>query len=192
MHALEYFEKYLRTNSDLKSESIQLVSSFFSEENLPCEKALVKQGGKYRKLVFVAQGFLRVFVKDSQGEEVIKNFIQPNDFFAELECWEKDLPAVIGVSAITHCKIMTITKADSDRLAKELPKWELHVKEGAMRAMNEMIKQQSFLRMGSAVDQYRHFVEHHPQLAQQLPLKYIASYLGVTQSSLSRIRKQAW
>lgn len=192
MHAYEYFEEYLRNNSDLNAESIHLISSYFSEEDLPCEKALVKQGGKYRKLVFVAQGYLRIFVKDSQSEEIIKNFIQPNHFFAEIECWEKDLPAVIGVSAITHCKIMTITKADSERLAKVFPKWNLLFKEGAMRAMNEMIKQQSFLRLGNAMEQYRHFVEHHPELAQQVPLKYIASYLGITQSSLSRIRKQAW
>jgi hypothetical protein len=66
------------------------------------------------------------------------------------------------------------------------------MKAGAMQAMNEMIRKQGFLRIGDATSQYRHFVEHFPSLAQQVPLKYIASYLRVTQSSLSRIRKQGW
>ena len=81
---------------------------------------------------------------------------------------------------------------DSTRLVKLFPNWEHMMREGAMRAMNEMIRKQEFLRIGTSVDQYRHFVENFPNLVQHVSLKHIASYLGITQSSLSRIRKQGW
>jgi hypothetical protein len=64
------------------------------------------------------------------------------------------------------------------------------MKMGTMQAMNDMIRKQNFLRMGNSIDKYNYFVKNFPVLAQQVPLKYIASFLSITQSSLSRIRKQ--
>jgi hypothetical protein len=61
-----------------------------------------------------------------------------------------------------------------------------------MKAMNAMIRKQEFLSLGDAAGKYRHFIKHFPEVAQQVPLKHIASYLQITQSSLSRIRRQGW
>ena len=185
-------EVYLKENSDLKREEIKIICSYFIEECLEKEKPLVVEGEKFKKIVFVADGILRVFVIDPNGEEVVKNFLEPNNFFSEIESFDKNLPAVINVSAVTDCKILTLSKSNAELLVKELPQWEYMMKLGAMQAMNDMIRKQNFLRIGNSVDQYRHFVEYFPNLAQQVPLKYIASYLRITQSSLSRIRKQGW
>jgi hypothetical protein len=65
------------------------------------------------------------------------------------------------------------------------------MKVGGIQSMNEMIRKREFLLLGDSAFQYRHFVKHHPLLAQQVPLKYIASFLRITQSSLSRIRRQS-
>jgi CRP-like cAMP-binding protein len=183
---------YLKENSDLKCEEIKIICSCFIEECLEKEEPLVVEGEKLKKIVFVVEGILRVFVMDPDGEEVVKNFLEPNTFFSEIESFDKNLPAVINVSAVTDCKILTLSKTNAELLGKELPQWEYMMKSGAMQAMNDMIRKQNFLRIGNSIDQYRHFVEHFPNLAKQVPLKYIASYLRITQSSLSRIRKQGW
>jgi hypothetical protein len=58
----------------------------------------------------------------------------------------------------------------------------------AADAFNQLVRNRNFLQFGDAEEQYQHFLKHHPNLAQNVPLKFIASCLGITQSSLSRIR----
>lgn len=154
------------------------------------EEPLLIAGNKYKKIVFVVDGILRVFVVDNKGEEVVKNFIEPRNFFADIESLEKNQNSLINLSAVTDCDLLTLSKADSDKLITQLPKWEYLIKVGAMEAMNDMIRKQEFLRIGDSAEQYLYFVKHFPLLAKQVPLKYIASYLRITQSSLSRIRRQ--
>ncbi|OQA32512.1 MAG: DNA-binding transcriptional dual regulator Crp [Candidatus Dependentiae bacterium ADurb.Bin331] len=184
------FAEYLKNNSSLNQEEIELICSYFQHEFIKNETQLVYAGKKYKKIVFVVSGILRVFVIDPEGEEVVKNFIEPNCFFADIESIEKNQNSLINVSTVTDCTILTLSKSDADKLVKLLPKWEYLMKVGAMQAMNDMIRKQEFLRIGDSSDQYLHFVKHFPLLVKQVPLKYIASYLRITQSSLSRIRRQ--
>ncbi len=190
MDPKEVFAEYLARNSSLKSEEVELVCSCFQQEFLSKEMPLVVVGSKYKKIVFVAKGILRLFIIDKNGVEVVKNFIEPNCFFADIESMDKNQNSKINVSAVTDCEIVTLSKSDADHLAKILPQWDYLMKVGAMQAMSDMIRKQEFLHMGDSAGQYQHFVKHFPLLAKQVPLKYIASYLRVTQSSLSRIRRQ--
>lgn len=183
---------WMKERTALQPGEIDTICSFFEPEIVTQEELLLKEGDRYRKVVFVVKGILRVFVIDSGGEEIVKNFIEAGQFFSVIESFYDNAPAPINVSAVTDCQLLTLQKPDADRLVKILPQWEILMKEGAMHAMNDMIRKQNFLKSGTAAEQYRHFVEHYPSLAKQVPLKYIASYLRITQSSLSRIRKQGW
>jgi CRP-like cAMP-binding protein len=192
MEPLSHLAQYLRSRAPLPQNEIDLICGHFQVERVRRETAVVVQGRRYGKLIFVVEGILRVFVPGPEGEDIVKNFVEANDFFADVECLEKDQPAVVNLSTITDCTLLTLSKVDGGRLAKQLPAWQHMMRQGAMQAMYEMVRKQEFLRVGSAADQYRHFVEHFPNLVQQVPLKDIASYLRITQSSLSRIRKQGW
>jgi CRP-like cAMP-binding protein len=184
------FAEYLKNDSSLKPEEIELICDYFQPEFIKSESQLLNAGHKYKKFVFVVEGILRVYIIDNFGDEVVKNFIEPKSFFADIESLEKNQNSFINVSAVTDCAILTLTKTDSDKLINQLPKWEYLIKVGAMQAMNDMIRKQEFLRIGDSAEQYNYFIKHYPLLAKQVPLKYIASYLGITQSSLSRIRRQ--
>lgn len=190
MDSRDVFAAYLKKDSTIKQDEIELICSYFQEETLDKEASLLMAGNKYRKIVFVVKGILRVYIVDNNGDEVVKNFIEPDSFFADIESFDKNQNSLINVSAVTDCTLLTLSKPDADKLVQQLPKWEYLMKAGAMQAMNDMIRKQGFLRVGDSSDQYRHFVKHFPLLARQVPLKYIASYLCITQSSLSRIRKK--
>jgi CRP-like cAMP-binding protein len=192
MDPIQLLAQHLAAQSSLKQDQIKLICSHFRVEKVRPEARIASQGRPYGKLVFVADGILRVFVVTPDGDEVVKNFVEQNGFFADLECTEKDRPAVLNLSAVTHCTLLTLSKMDSTRLVKLFPNWEHMMREGAMRAMNEMLRKQEFLRIGTSAEQYRHLVENFPDLIQHVSLKHIASYLRITQSSLSRIRKQGW
>ena len=190
MDAKTIFSEYISKLSSLKHEEFELIVSYFQQELVAKETQLVVAGSKYKKIVFVAEGIMRLFVIDPNGEEVVKNFIEPNCFFADIESMDKNQNSMINVSAVTDCTLLTLSKPDADDLVKLLPQWDYLMKAGALNAMSDMIRKQEFLHIGDSSGQYRHFVTHFPLLAKQVPLKYIASYLRITQSSLSRIRRQ--
>lgn len=190
--ASERLATFLRNNSSLGPPEVELACSHFRTETLARETRLVAQGRRYRKLVFVADGILRVFVTAPDGQEAVRNFVEPGDFFAAMECWDSDLPAPMNVSTVTGCTLLTLSREDARSLADSIPQWELLIQAGAAKAMGDMIRKQAFLRVGDSAQQYRRFVELYPDLARRAPLKHVASFLGITQSSLSRIRKKGW
>lgn len=179
----------LRSASVAQSD-VELVCAHFQVERFRKQTRVVIQGRTYGKLLYVAEGILSVFVTTPDGGKVIKNFIEANGFFADLESIERNHPAVVNVATVTDATLLTLSRADAARLAKSFPAWDRLMQEGARRAMYEMVRQQEFLRIGTSADQYRHFARHFPNLIAEVPLKDIASYLRITQSSLSRIRKQ--
>lgn len=189
MDSKSIFAEYISKHSSLKHEEVELICSYFQQEFLTKESRLVVAGSKYKKIVFVAEGILRLFVIDHNGEEVVKNFIEPNCFFADIESIDKNQNSLINVSTVTDCTLLTLSKPDADDLVKVFPQWDYMMKSGALNAMSDMIRKQEFLHIGDSARQYHHFVTHFPLLAKQVPLKYIASYLRITQSSLSRIRR---
>jgi CRP-like cAMP-binding protein len=190
MNAIDILAGYFKRNSDLKHEEIDMICFYFREESYAREENLFMEGDRYKKIAYVTKGILRVYIIDHKGEEIVKNFIEEDNFFTDNESFEKNLPSVISVSTVTDCVLLTLSKSDADLLSNKIPQWAYLMKMGAMRAMNDMIHKQNFLRIGNSIDKYNYFVKNFPVLAQQVPLKYIASYLSITQSSLSRIRKQ--
>jgi len=190
MDAHDTLASYFKQHSSLSSSDISTICSSFQTEFFTKEKPVIREGDRYRKIVYVAEGLLRVYVVNPEGDEIVKNFIEENHFFSSVESFDHNLPAGINVGAVTDCNLLTLTRSDSDALLEKIPLWGLLLKMGTVKAMNDLIHKQTFLRMGNSKEQYHHFVNQFPKLAKQVPLKYIASYLGITQSSLSRIRKQ--
>jgi CRP-like cAMP-binding protein len=190
MNSIAILAAYFKRNSDLTDDETGMICSYFREESLAREENLFREGDRYKKIAFVAKGILRVYVTDNDGEEIVKNFVEAENFFSDTESFDKNSPSVLNVSAVTDCILLTLSKPDADILEDRMPQWAYLMKMGTMQAMNDMIRKQNFLRMGNSIDKYNYFVKNFPVLAQQVPLKYIASFLSITQSSLSRIRKQ--
>lgn len=180
---------YLTAHSLLSPADILQIGSFFQPEYLRKEETLLSAGNRYTKIVFVAEGILRVFIVDPRGEEVVKNFIESGSFFSLIGGFEHKPIAAFSVAAVTDCTLLTLSGSDAGKLTAQMPEWPDIMKTGALEAMDGMVRKQEFLRIGDSAEQYHHFVKHFPQLARLVPLKYIASYLRITQSSLSRIRR---
>lgn len=192
MDSLTVLATHLRNEPSLSPDEVALICSYFEPLELEKEEPLFVAGQKFSKLVFIAEGILRIFIIDSAGNEVVKSFLEANDFFEDLDSIDHGNPSVLNISAVTHSNLLILTKAGSEELINKLPKWDYLSKKGAMDAMRTALRQQEFLRLGDSTSQYQYFVQNFPNLAKHVPLKYIASYLHITQSSLSRVRRQGW
>lgn len=174
----------------LSDIEIEQICSCFKTETILKNHYYLEAEKRCSKIGFLTDGIICSFIYNSEGSEVVKHFLEPYQFFTDLDSYEKAKPAKLNLIAVTDSTILSISKQENDKLQDAFPKWK-HV-QGlfASQALNKMIQMQNFLHFGSATDKYQHFVKNYPNLARNVPLKYIASYLGITQSSLSRLRRE--
>ncbi len=182
-------EKLKKTNVFTDSE-VDEIFRCFEEEKLSKNQLFTEAKTRCNKIGFLEDGILCSYIYDAHGEEVVKHFIQPGQFFTDIESYENQQPGTLNIKAVVDSSILIISRKSDQKLLLKHPGWEFIMKSFAADALQQMVQMQNFLHFGSAVDKYNHFLENHPKLVRQLPLKYIASYLGITQSSLSRIRRE--
>lgn len=174
----------------LSDIEIEQICSYFKTETIPKNHYYLEAEKRCTKIGFLCNGIICSFIYNSEGFEVVKHFLEPHQFFTDLESYEKAKPANLNLIAVTESTVLSISKQNNDKLQDEIPKWE-HV-QGlfASQALNKMIQMRNFLNFGSATEKYQYFVKNFPNLARNVPLKLIASYMGITQSSLSRLRRK--
>ncbi len=186
----ETLSEQLKDVKILSNSEIDRICSAFEIETINKNNFFIEAGKRCSKIGLLNSGILCSFIYDSEGSEIVKHFMEPYLFFTDLNSYENAQPAQLNITAITESTILSISKQENDKLQVDIPKWEHIQGLFASRALNNMVQMRNFLNFGSAMEKYQHFVKNHPNLARNVPLKYIASYLGITQSSLSRLRRE--
>ncbi len=140
-------------------------------------------------LAFVASGILRVFTPTPTptGQESTQYFIDETNFVIS----EENAPENGSIQAVmrTDLVIFSLQALQKDSFFT-MPDWERLKEYIARKALAERTQQTDISRAGDATARYKKFMEEYPQIAGRVPLSCLASYLGITQQSLSRIRKQ--
>jgi len=142
-----------------------------------------------RDIGYVTQGVFRICYYNKAGYSFTRYFVYENRFVADTISFIDELPSAEYIEAVTDCKLLVFSKKDFMELATTIPGWSdifskitSYVLENKMRASSNMLVQ-------NAQTRYLHFLAHYPGLANRIPQLMLASYLGITATSLSRIRK---
>ncbi|MGO3241234.1 MAG: Crp/Fnr family transcriptional regulator [Sphingobacteriaceae bacterium] len=112
-----------------------------------------------------------------------------NNFFVDLNSFDNKIPSSGYIQAITDCKLIVFSQQDWQELSNTIVGWDKIVQKIISKAMLEKIDKVNPLVSEDATTRYLTFLKKYPTLANRIPLSYLASYLGITQQSLSRIRK---
>ncbi len=137
----------------------------------------------------VVEGTVRVCYYNNKGEEITKYFIEKNNLVVDLESFDNSISSSSYVQAITDCRLIIFTKEDWQELLQTIVGWDTIVHKFISKALLQKVARISPLLSEDATSRYLKFLKIYPTVANHIPLSYIASYLGITQSSLSRIRK---
>ena len=140
------------------------------------------------RIGFVDQGILRVYFLVENGNEVSKYFIRSNQFGVDLESYYDNKPSDYGMQAVVPTTIYSITRTTWNELSEEIPKLFMLMKSLTEVTLLNKVKDNEFLLFGTAKRKYQEFLKRYPDLAKEVPLQHIASYLQITPQSLSRIR----
>ena len=156
-------------------------------------EVLVVSGQKTNEGFFVVKGCLRSYVVDQKGKEHIYQFAPEDWMIADFEFFKKKGHAFLTIDAVEDSEIKAISLKGAnildefDNNDKEALGLAIHKMQNRMYALQYRVIQ---LLSYTAEERYKEFLATYPNLAQRVPLKMIASYLGVTPESLSRVRKE--
>lgn len=182
---MEEFIKYLLQFAHLNPKQIDLIISKAEETELYKGKYFAEEGKILQQVGFILDGIFRIWYYNDKGEEITKIFIEEKHLLFNL----KNVPSAEYIQAATDCKLLVFSNAGWKEISDTIPEWESMIHKITNAALVQKLKRVSPLISQDATTRYLEFMEKYPTLVNRIPLSYIASYLGITQQSLSRIRK---
>ncbi len=141
-------------------------------------------------LYFIDKGFMRLFYYDENGDEITTYLCSPNGFIASFLSLINQKPATENVECITDCQLLRISRQNLITLidkSENFKKFSLVIFENIMALSQTRANDLATL---TADLRYKKMIAGQPNLLQNIPIQYIASFLGVKPQSLSRIRRQ--
>lgn len=186
---MEKFIDYILQFGNLNKQQIELIKSKASETELHKDDYYWEAGKTVKQIGFLTDGVLRVYYYNNKGEEITRYFIDENHLILSGNTIDEMYTPSEYLSAITDCKLVVFSKQDWKEISETIIGWDTILQKIVSKYHSEKIVRRSELISQDATERYLDFMQKFPTLVNRVPLSYIASYLGITQSSLSRIRK---
>jgi len=189
----DIFFAYVNQHSKypLTKDEEALITAAFQPKKLRKKQYFLQEGDVCRHTGFVVKGALRQFSVDDKGNEHIVNLFIENYWATDRESMIMLTPSQYNIDAWEDAELLLITRADMLDLMEKIPALVEMI-----RLMDERNAIATQRRVNSTISntaekRYEEFAGNHPQFIQRFPQHVIASYLGITKETLSRIRKQA-
>lgn len=186
----EIFQKYLEEKAKLTQADSDRIQSFAIIKKLRKRQYLLQEGDVWKYDAFITKGCLRTYTVDGKGIEHVNSFSVENWWTGDRESLMTQQPSRFNIDAIEDTELVLFTHENFELLCREIP---------AFNTMVNTILQRSFIAAQNRIqasltltaeEKYLNFVNKYPGFALRIPQTMIASYLGMTPETLSRIRKQ--
>jgi len=186
---MEEFELYLRARTDLNDGEISHILSLAVHKYLRRNEFLLREGEVCRYKIFVCKGMLRTFGTAADGSEHILQFAPEHSWTLDVESYDHQEPAHSNIAAIENSEVLLWPKSDFDNLLSTIP--QLKALSQQLISRNIYNSRQRILTALSATpeEKYQEFIHAFPDYLARLPLHMIASYLGISIKTLTRIRQ---
>lgn len=180
----------IRSGHDFSHEETEAVKHYFEPIAFSKNTVIEEAGTVPRYLYYIVSGYLRIFFTDQNGNEVTTHINCPPGFFTSYQDFISGTVSENNVECITDSELLRISKENLDALISESK---------AMKDFSISVFQQSIaynenrsreLSVLSAEQRYLKLMKDYPEIIQNVPVQYIASFLGMKAESLSRIRKK--
>ena len=174
----------------LSDEEKELSKSFFLPKKLRKKQFLLQEGDVCRYIAFVEKGMLRSYTVDEKGGEHIVQFAFEGWWIADQLSFLTGEPSPYSIDVLEECELLLLTKAAEEQMLERIPKMERYFR---ILLQNSLIATQRRLASSlshSAEEKYNELIQSCPTIQQRIPQHMMASYLGISPETLSRIRKQ--
>ncbi|HEY0297928.1 MAG TPA: Crp/Fnr family transcriptional regulator [Arachidicoccus sp.] len=180
---------YMLRFGSLSQEQMTLVQNSLYSKVIKKGEYLSEAGKIIKDVYFLTDGICRVCYYNNKGDEFTRCFITENRFATDMNSFYNELPSAEYVEALTDCELVAFSKETFNYLRETIPALKDIFTKMTSAALMRKLKESQAMLSQDAGTRYLNFLEIYAGLANKIPLAAVASYLGITQSSLSRIRK---
>lgn len=179
---------FLLQFGNLNEQQMDLVESKATELELKKNEYFSEAGKIPRQIGFLTEGIVRVCYYNNKGEEITRYFSAENSLVMDYVNFEANRASSEYIQAVTDCKLLVYSKTDWQDIAETIADWNRMTDKMVQQCLIRKVRHNPKISQ-DATTRYLEFMEDFPMLVNRVPLVYIASYLGITATSLSRIRK---
>lgn len=180
--------EYILQFGSLNEQQINLIRRHAKVLQLPKDAYFSEAGKIPNRVGFVVHGVVRGCYYTHKGEEITRCFVCEHSIMVDYVNFEAGTISTEYLQACTDCEIVVFPKQGWDELSRTIVEWD-NIKNKMVQICMYQKSRKGPVVSQDATTRYLEFMENYPSLINRIPLTYIASYLGVTQQSLSRIRK---
>jgi len=187
----EVLQAYFERNGVLTDEEITFMRSVVVPKQLKKGEFLIREGEIVRHGAFVCRGFLRSYFVDNKGKEHVVQFAPENWWISARPGVVQDAPSSVFIDAIEDSDILLVDHAAHISLMQRVPLYASSFLTGIQKRGEAKEKRIVHSLAATAEERYNEFIKTYPSIAQRVPQHMLASYLGVTPETVSRIRRKA-
>lgn len=186
----ELFFKSLSEKIDFSTDEFDIIKTQLTPKKLRKKQYLLQEGDVCKFIAFVEKGSLRSYSIDEKGGEHIIQFALEGWTISDLYSFLTGEAATYNIDALEDSELVIINKQSHEELLDKLPKYERYIRLQITGAYIAMQRRLTSIISLSLEERYSNFTELYPNIIQRVPQHMIASFMGLTPETLSRVRKK--
>jgi CRP-like cAMP-binding protein len=186
----ENIQNFIQTTIQMPAEKAKILADKFESIELPKNELIVTENKLTKNTYILESGFIRSYTLDNDGNEVTTNIYAPFCFMNDVLAFFKQQPASENFQTLTPCRLWKMSYEEVQANFHSIPEFREFGRMMLIANYSSLKDRMLGMIKDSAEERYLKLMTQHPDIFQNVPLKIIASYLGITDTSLSRVRKK--
>lgn len=184
-----FFQKFSE-KVPLSTKEQEVIKTYFTPKKLRKKQYLLQEGDVCKSIAFVEKGALRAYSVDDSGSEHIIQFALEGWTISDLYSFLTGEPATYNIDALEDAELVLISKNAHEELLQNVQKYETYIRLQITSAYIAMQRRLTSVISLPLEERYKNLAAMYPDIVQRVPQHMIASYMGLTPETLSRIRRK--
>ena len=181
---------HIQEKIELTNQEKELIKTFFKQKKLRKRQYLLQEGDICKQLSFVSRGVVKSYTLDEKGNEHISVFGWEGWWISDFQSFICGHESILNIDAIEETELLLISRGDYEKMMLRVPIMERYFRILYQNSLVTKEQRLIYSHTYTAEEKYRQLIKEQPLIFERIPQNLIASYLGLTSETISRIKKK--